>query len=77
MAKKRFYTDGKEAMREGGRMIREDASAPCHLPREVMDKDWPSSDGYLGGHIKDLFDAVNSQMKEDGGDLRKHTPKKY
>lgn len=63
--------------RDGG-MIREDMSAPCLLPREVMDKEWPKSGSYNMGMVDDLFSAVQKQKNEDSAELGKAMgPNKY
>jgi hypothetical protein len=61
-------------------MIREDRSAPCLLPRNVIDRDWPRSEVYMKTGAADLFMGVKKQMSEDGADMRKamaNGPHKY
>lgn len=52
-------------------MIHEDASAPCHLPREVIDKEYASSPKSPVGQVRDLYEGAMQQMHEDEGDLKK------
>lgn len=76
MAKR--YNESRKMMAEASGMIREDRSAPCLLPREVIDKQWPSSADYNMGYVDDLFNGVQKQMSEDRGDFGKAMgPKKY
>lgn len=67
------YHDAKKEMKRYGSMINDDMSAPCNLPREVMDKEWPRPMGYAldGSRMSDLFSGVNKQMSADSSDLRR------
>ena len=77
MAKK-YYTDSSKAMKQASGMIREDMSAPCLLPREVIDKNFPSAGYGLKGGYHDLFGGVQAQMHKDESDLKKaFSPKKW
>lgn len=69
MAKKRFY-DSNMAVRDSA-MIKEDMSAPCLLPRNVIDKEWPKAAGYNMGRMQDLFNGVQKQMSEDAADFKR------
>jgi len=72
------YDNSRDMMARNGDMIREDRSAPCNLPREVMDKYWPKTNNYNAGYVDDLFRGVEKQMDEDFMDLKKATgPGKY
>jgi len=67
-------------MYKGSIMIKEDMSAPSLLPREAMDKYWPSPAEYnmKVGDIQDLFRGVQEQMNEDSRDFKKaYGPKKF
>jgi hypothetical protein len=76
MAKK-YYSD-KKMMSKAGGMINDDMSAPCLLPREVMDKEWPKGASYNMSMVDDLFDGVQKQMSKDSSDFRKEMgPEKY
>lgn len=90
MAKKRHYAamkSGEEYSTRGesmktlqgdSRMIHEDRSAPCLLPREVMDKDWPRATMYSPTIPSDLFTEANKQMKADEREFRSaFKPGKY
>lgn len=79
MAKKKFYNmNGREAMREGSGMIKEDRSAPSNLPREMIDKYWPDGQYYMGIHEADLFMGSQKQLREDGQGMRREAkPGKY
>ncbi len=76
MEKKRFYD--KMASRDSA-MIKEDKSAPCLLPTNVIDKYWPKAASYDMGRIgADLFNGVQKQMSRDYSDLKKAAkPGKY
>lgn len=77
MAKKKYYEDQK-MMKRAGNMINNDMSAPCLLPREIIDKEWPKVANYNMGYMKDLFGGVQKQMNEDYADLKRETsPGKY
>lgn len=60
------------AKRYHSSMISE-TSGFCHLPTEVINKEYPMSKGYSGKPIKDLYDCVESQMSVDERDLQRHT----
>jgi len=76
MAKK-YYSDKKAMNRDAG-MISEDRSAPCLLPRNVIDKEWPRTANYTKTAEADLFMGVQKQMSKDASDLARETsPKKY
>jgi hypothetical protein len=68
---KRHYGSTKEMMKKAGRMIHDEMSAPCLLPREVMDKDWPKEDQYSLGMVNDLFDEAQRQLSMDASGMRR------
>lgn len=65
------YKSAKSEMRRDGAMIHEDRSAPCLLPRNVIDREWPSHRGYMPKAPMDLFDGANAQLHEDERDVRR------
>ena len=70
--------DTREMMKRSAGMIKEDASAPCMLPRQVIDEYWPKSARYEHGYMDDLFMGVQKQMSEDYNDLKREMkPGKY
>ena len=72
------YYDKKSGMKQGSGMIKDDLSAPSNLPRELMDKEWPSYAPLMHDEIPDLFMGVQKQMSRDHDDLKKAmNPKKY
>jgi len=71
-------SDGSSAMYEGSQMISEDRSAPCLLPRNVIDRDWPRGHNYISMGEADLFMGVQKQLHKDQEDMRREfNPKKY
>ena len=92
MAKKRYYEGAKMRDREqyagmeetkmmmsrDSNMIKEDWNAPCLLPKEVIDRDWPRAGKYNMGYVDTLFNGVQKQLEEDASDFKKvFAPKKY
>jgi hypothetical protein len=72
------YKESRKMMARDGAMIREDLSAPCNLPRSVMQEFWPKAHNYNMGFVEDLFYGAQKQMHEDYNDLgREMDPKKY
>jgi hypothetical protein len=71
--------EARKMMAEDSHLIGDDRSAPCNLPRNVIDKNFP--DGHIYGHNyvpSDLFNGVQAQLKEDGRDYKREAkPKKY
>ena len=57
---KRYYNDG-----DLGGMIKEDKSAMCNLPQNVIIKKYPSVDGFSSENLNDGMGGVDSQMKKD------------
>ncbi|CAB4184439.1 hypothetical protein UFOVP1478_19 [uncultured Caudovirales phage] len=77
MAKK-YYSNSAKAMKQAGSMIKEDMSAPCLLPREVIDREFPSAGYGLQNGYHDLFGGVQAQLHKDESDLKKaFSPKKW
>lgn len=72
------YKESRKMMARDGAMIREDRSAPCMLPRNVIDEYWPRAANYNAGYVDDLFYGAQKQMHEDYEDLKMETrPGKY
>jgi len=72
------YKESRKMMARDGAMIKEDMSAPCLLPRNVIDEYWPKAANYNMGYVEDLFYGAEKQMHEDYNDLSKAIgPKKY
>lgn len=72
------YKESRRMMARDGAMIKEDMSAPCLLPRGVIDEYWPRANNYHMGYVEDLFYGAQKQMHEDYDDLGKAMgPKKY
>lgn len=72
------YKESRKMMARDGAMIKEDMSAPCLLPRGVIDEYWPKANNYHMGYVEDLFYGAQKQMHEDYDDLgRSMGPKKY
>ena len=70
--------ESRKMMARDGAMIKEDMSAPCLLPRQVIDEYWPKANNYNMGYVEDLFYGAEKQMHEDYKDLgREMKPKKY
>jgi hypothetical protein len=68
--------DSIMAKRYHSSMISE-TSGHCHLPTNVIEKDYPKDDGYSGKAIKDLYMCVEEQAAKDRSDLQRLTsPKK-
>lgn len=78
MAKRRFHEEyaGKAMSREmQGRdsgMISENKGAVANMPQEVMYKPWPKADHYLSGDLNDNIRGIDSQMDEDGREMKRH-----
>jgi hypothetical protein len=54
-----------------------ETSGFCHLPDQVVNKQYPSDTGYNGKAVKDLYSCVEEQMGSDRSDLQRATnPKK-
>lgn len=80
MAKRYYSSDESKNMNRDAGMIREDRSAPCLLPRQVIDKDWPRTEVYMKEGAADLFMGVQKQMSQDKSDMNKASaqgPHKY
>lgn len=61
-----------------GAMIHEDHSAPCLLPRMVMEKAYGYGAEYNMHHMEDLYSGVQIQLHEDGEGAKKaFRPGKY
>jgi hypothetical protein len=77
--KREKHLKHKQHLMGGVGMIADDWAAPALLPRNVIDRNWPSNHvDYMGGHIDDLFTGVQEQLGEDAADLRREMePKKY
>lgn len=72
------YKESRKMKARDGAMIKEDMSAPCLLPRSVIDEYWPKANNYHMGYVEDLFYGSQKQMHEDYDDLGKAMgPKKY
>lgn len=72
------YDESRRMIAHDGSMIREDMAAPCLLPRNVIDREWPKAMNYEMGFVDDLFYGAEKQMHEDYADLgRELDPKKY
>ncbi len=70
--------ESRKMMARDGAMIKEDMSAPCLLPRRIIDEYWPKANNYNMGYVEDLFYGAEKQMHEDYKDLgREMDPKKY
>ncbi len=70
MASDKRHADEK-VMNRDSHMIEEDWSAPCLLPKMVIDRDWPRSHNYMNYSEADLFMGVNKQLNEDQNDMKK------
>lgn len=57
----------KRMMSRDGSMIYEDHSAPCLLPTDVIDREFPMArgKGVNGSMVNDLFSETLRQMSED------------
>lgn len=72
------YKESRKMMARDGAMIKEDMSAPCLLPKGVIDEYWPRANNYHMGYVEDLFYGAQKQMHEDYDDLgRAMGPRKY
>jgi hypothetical protein len=72
------YKESRKMMARDGAMIKEDMSAPCLLPRGIIDEYWPKAANYHMGYVDDLFYGAQKQMHEDYADFgREMDPKKY
>ncbi len=72
------YKESRRMMARDGAMIREDMSAPCLLPRGIIDEYWPRAANYHMGYVDDLFYGAQKQMHEDYEDFgREMKPGKY
>ena len=72
------YRHDKSMAHSEASMIREDHMAPCLLPRDIHDKEWPRSSGYINGHTPTLFRGEQEMMKRDRVDYaREYKPKKW
>jgi len=72
------YEETKASMRRDGNMIHENHAAPCLLPEDVIDRDWPRAAQYNFGYVDTLFTGVQKQLAEDAADSRRaFKPKKY
>jgi hypothetical protein len=65
------YKESRKMKARDGAMIREDMSAPCLLPRQVIDEYWPKAANYNMGYVEDLFYGAEKQMHEDYQDLKR------
>jgi hypothetical protein len=66
------------AKRHHSSMISEDRSAPCLLPRSVIDKDWERGSIYHMGMVDTLHTGAQIQIHEDSADFKRaYSPKKY
>jgi len=66
------------AKRHYSSMISEDRSAPCLLPRNVIDKEWEKGSTYNMGMVNSLFNQVQMQLNEDAAGFKKaYSPKKF
>jgi hypothetical protein len=66
------------AKRHHSSMIAEDRSAPCLLPRNIIDKEWEQGSSYHMGMVDTLYEGVQIQIREDSADFKKaYSPKKY
>ena len=66
------------SMAQDSRMIAEDPNAPCLLPRNVIDRDWPRASSYEMSIEPDLFNGVQKQIAQDTSDFKKaFKPGKY
>lgn len=65
------YKQSRKMMARDGAMIKEDMSAPCLLPRNIIDEYWPRANNYHMGYVEDLFYGAQKQMHEDHDDLGK------
>lgn len=55
-----------------GSMISEDRSAPCNLPRTIVEKNYPSYQSYEHGEmIPDLYIGVEKMLGEDSAGMRR------
>lgn len=78
MAKRRYHDNGKPMSGRAGGMINDDRSAPCNLPRNVMEKEYGYYPTSPLGMIDDLYSGVERQLNEDHRDAEKvFKPKKY
>lgn len=77
---KKDRRDESMGMYKASPMIKEDRSAPCNLPKHVIDEYWPNASGYSmkSERIGDLFNGIQKQMREDAEDFKRAMdPKKY
>ena len=77
LAADKKYADDKTMNRDSG-MIREDWSAPCLLPKQVIDRDWARNSNYMNYSEEDLYMGVQKQLREDRDGFEKaFKPGKY
>jgi len=65
------HKESRKMMARDGAMIKEDMSAPCLLPRDVIDSYWPKAGNYSAGYVDDLFYGAQKQMHEDKEDFKR------
>lgn len=72
------HDESRKMMAHDGSMIKEDMSAPCLLPRNVIDREFPKANNYAMGFVEDLYYGAEKQMHEDYADLKRELdPAKY
>ncbi len=75
---KRYHNSTKPMHHRSGGMINDDMSAPCLLPRNVMEKEYGYYPTSPLGAIDDLYTGVEKQLNEDVRDAGKvFKPGKY
>lgn len=64
--------------RADSEMISEDHSAPCNLPRHVIEKAYGVAGAPLSGQIGSLYTGVQRQLHQDAAERNRITrPSKY
>lgn len=72
------YASSQRMMRRDSGMIKEDWSAACLLPTNVIEKQWAGAGDYMHKGIGSLFSGVQETMHEDGRAFEKsNKPKQY
>ena len=55
------------------KFISDAPSAPAHLPREVIEREFPGNYGTFEGRMPDLFNGVEEAMAQDKNSVRRRT----
>lgn len=72
------YNSSQLMMKRDSSMIREDWSAACLLPTNVIEKQWPGIDNGMKKGIVTLFSGEQEMMREDRRNFDKaNKPKLY